>query len=169
MIRRIVLALALFTLLLPGLTAFSGCSSPEVRKAAIIDQLNPTEPNPDFITRATAVLENKGFKVDYFSGEAVTLELYRHLPAAGYNLIIFRAHSGLLGNEIRANQKTGLFSNQPYSQTGELFDRLFDRVVKAAVDNDPALFGTGADFVSQSMKGQFKNTTVIMMGCCSLD
>jgi hypothetical protein len=103
-----MLALALYTLFLPGLTVFSGCSSPDIQantetKAAIIDQLNPALPNPDFITRATAVLENNGFKVDYFSGEAVTLEFYRRLPAAGYSLILFRAHSGLLGNGTMAD------------------------------------------------------------------
>ena len=172
MVRRIILALAGCILLLPGLLAFSGCSSPEFRntaenKAAIIDQLNPTEPNPDFVTRATANLENHGFKVDYFSGEAVTLELYRQLPAAGYSLIIFRSHSGLLGTGQKGDQQTCLFTNQLYSQTGELTDQLFDRVVKARVDNGPVLFGIGADFVSSSMQGRFQNTTVIMMGCSS--
>jgi hypothetical protein len=172
MIRRVMLALALYSLLLPGLTVFSGCSSPDVQanteiKAAIIDQLNPSLPDPVFVTRAAAVLENNGFKVDYFSGEAVTLEFYRQLPAARYSLILFRAHSGLLGNGTKADQKTCLFTNQPYSQTGEWTDQLFDRVVKAGVDNGPALFGIGADFVRHSMKGQFKNTNVIMMGCSS--
>jgi hypothetical protein len=168
------MALALFTLLLPGLGVFSGCSSPDLRtntetKAAIIDQLNPTKLNSDFISRATAILENNGFKVDYFSGEAVTLELYRQLPSAGYSLIIFRAHSGLLGNGRKAEQKTCLFTNQPYSQTGEWTDQLFNRVVKAAVDSDPPLFGIGADFISGSMRGRFKDTTVIMMGCASFE
>jgi hypothetical protein len=46
---------------------------------------------------------------------------------------------------------------------------LFDRVVKAGVDDGLAFFGIGEDFVSHSMKGQFKNTTVIMMGCSSFE
>jgi hypothetical protein len=172
--RKIVLALVVFILLLLGLNVFNGCASPVLStnielKAVIIDQLNPTNPNPDFITRATAILENNGFKVDYFSAEAVTLELYRQLPASGFSLIIFRSHSGLLGNGTKADQKTCLFSNQPYRQTNELGDQLFDRVVKARVDNGPPLFGIGADFVSRSMRGQLNKTTVIMMGCSSFE
>lgn len=174
MSRRLILALAGCILLLLGLLAFGGCSSPEVRntadnKAAIIDQLNPSEPNPDFVTRATANLENHGFEVDYFSGEAVTLDLYRQLPVSDYSLIIFRAHSGLLGNGSKANQETCLFSNQLYSQTSELIDQLFGRVVTARVDNEQPLFGVNADFVRGSLHGQFKDTTIIMMGCSSLE
>jgi hypothetical protein len=177
-VYRVVLALALFILLLPGLTAFNGCSlSSEPAepgkssglRAAIIDQLNPSNPDPDFINRISAVLQKNGFTADYFSAEQITVDLYRRLPAQGYSLIIFRAHAGLLGNGQKADQKTCIFTNQPYSQKSEVAEQLFDRVVKAGVDEEPPLFGIGADFVNRSMHGRFEKTTVIMMGCSSFE
>jgi hypothetical protein len=178
MTRKIRLALATLTLTLLILITISGSSAADIRnapeidignKAAIIDQLNPARANPDFIARVKTILENNGLSADYFSGETVTLELYRQLPARGYRLIIFRAHSGLLGNGSKADQKTCLFTNQPYHQLSELLDQLANRVVKAAVNNDPPLFGIGADFVSSSMRGRFNNTLILMMGCSSCD
>jgi hypothetical protein len=35
------------------------------------------------------------------------------LPGCGYQLIIFRAHSGLLGSEGGIIKKTCLFTNEP--------------------------------------------------------
>jgi hypothetical protein len=171
--HRLFLALIFCLVLWPGLMALSGCAAvPQDNRpasAAIIDQLNPSIPNSDFITRTTALLENTGFKVDYFSGDRVNLDLYRRLPSAGYGLIIFRAHSGLLGNGAKTDQKTCLFTNQPYSRTADLGDQLLDRVVKAAVDECPPLFGIGAAFVGGSMHGRFNRTLIIMMGCSSLE
>jgi hypothetical protein len=174
MFRRVIIALACILLLLPGLLFFSGCSAPKPdnaswTRAAIIDQLDPTHPNPDFIAQATVLLEKKGFKVDHFSGESVTLELYRQLPESGYSLIIFRAHSGLLGNGSKADQQTCLFTNQPYRQMSEIADQLFNRVVKASVNTDPPLFGVGADFINHSLHGRFNKTVVIVMGCSSFE
>jgi hypothetical protein len=65
------------------------------RRAAIIDQLSLTQPNPDFAASATSILEQAGYAVDYFPGEQVTVDLYRNLPTHDYDLIILRVHSGI--------------------------------------------------------------------------
>jgi hypothetical protein len=166
-ISFILIVFAALTLVL------SACSSSalpvEGNKAAIVDQLSITEPNPAFIHQATATLQEQGLKVDYFQGDQITVDLYRRLPESGYSLIIFRAHSGLMGPGPKANQKTCLFTNQPYSKTDEFIDQLTDRVVSSAVDDKPPLFGIGAEFVAKSMRGKFNQTLIIMMGCSSLD
>jgi hypothetical protein len=170
---RLFLSLALFILIVPGLLIVNGCSSPELQnesnKAAIIDQLSGSEPNQAFITKTTAVLKNNGFEVDYYQGEKITVDLYRKLPALGYRLIIFRAHSGLMGNGRKTDQKTCLFTNQLYSQTAEIGDQLVNRLVKAGTDENPPVFGINADFVGKSMQVGFRHTAVIMMGCSSLE
>lgn len=169
---RAISALALLVLIAPGLFLFSGCTSPVIpveAKAAIIDQLDPADPNPAFIAKAITILQNNGFKTDYYEGSQVTLDLYRRLPALGYRILIFRAHSGLLGNGTKASQKTCLFTNQPYSQTAEIGDQLSNRLVKACVNENPPVFGIGADFVTNSLRARFNRTAVIMMGCSSLE
>jgi hypothetical protein len=166
------MALALFILIVPGLILYSGCPStglPVEAKAAIIDQLYILEPNQTFIDQATASLKKYGFTVDCYQGNEITVDFYRKLPALGYSLIIFRAHSGLLGSGDKAIPRTCLFSNEPYSETAHISEQLSDRLAKARIDeNHPWVFGIGADFVKKSMQANFNHTAVIMMGCSTL-
>lgn len=157
---------------LPGLTLFSGCSapSPELEaKAAIVDQLYSLQPNQAFIEQMTQELEDYGFEVDIYQGDEVTVDFYRELPSYGYNRIIFRTHSGLLGSEGEIIKRTTLFTNEPYSQTKHVAEQLSDQLAMARIDeNHPWVFGIGAKFVTQSMEGRFPNTVIIMMGCSTL-
>jgi hypothetical protein len=156
----------------PGLVIpCNGSSSgiPPEAKAAIIDQLYPSEPGQPFIDTLNTFLQDQGFKVDYFRGQDITVDFYRNLPARDYSLIIFRAHSGLLGNGAGNIEKTFLFTNEPYSDTSQIRDTFFNRLSRASVDDGPPLFGIGADFVNRSMRGNFNNAVVIMMGCSSLE
>ncbi len=63
-------------------------------RAAIVDQLSLTVPNPAFVDDATATLESDGYAVDYFPGEEATVDFYRDLPTHGYEVIVFRTHAG---------------------------------------------------------------------------
>ena len=61
-----------------------GPTQPTQPKAAIVDQgsLAPTSrPNPVFVKKATAILIEAGFSVDYYPGEEVTVEFFRNLPS----------------------------------------------------------------------------------------
>jgi hypothetical protein len=164
---------AIFLTCLVLLTAWCGCSSPrqpeKVDKAAVIDQLSLSDPNPSFIEKTVTALQNQGLTVDYFQGEEISLDLYRDLPAGGYRLIVFRVHSGLLGHGRKSDQHTCLFTNQLYHQKSEIGEQLANRVVKSGVGDQPPVFGINADFISGSLRSEFHHTAIVMMGCSSLD
>lgn len=82
-------------------------------QAAIVDQLSPSQPNPDFATSATKILEQAGYEIDYYPGEEVPVDLRRDLPTHGYDLIVLRVHSELTreisGEEATAREYVSLF------------------------------------------------------------
>jgi len=166
------IAVAVVIIALPGLTLFGGCSAPRPEleaKAAIVDQLYVLKPNQAFIDESTEVLEAYGFRVDVYQGDEITVDFYGKLPTYGYKLIIFRAHSGLLGREGQIIKRTSLFTNESYSQTKHVTEQLSDQLAMARIDeNHPWVFGIGSEFVTQSMEGRFPNTVIIMTGCSTL-
>ena len=141
-------------------------------KAAIIGQLYSLQPNEDFISEVAKELEDYGFQVDLYQGDEITVDLYSQLPTHGYKLIIFRAHSGLLGSKGETIERTSLFTNEPYSETKHATAQLTDQLAKARIAvNHPWVFGIGDKCGTQRMEGQFGNTVIIMMGrpCLYLD
>ena len=142
-------------------------------KAAIVDQLSLTLPNQTFIDTAASILVNANYTVDYFSGEKVTVEFYRNLPAYNYALIILRVHSAaaaLQGKEY-VEAPVCFFTSEPYSQYEHVPQQLDDQLVIASysMPQPPYYFGIMPKFVTSSMNGRFRNTTVIMMGCEGLN
>lgn len=143
-------------------------SSPEsnLPMAAIIDQLSVLNSNQTFLGQVTKQLESYGFEVDLYEGEEITVDFYRELPQMNYQLIIFRAHSGLLSGEEGVVRITTLFTNETYSETKHIKDQLTDRVAKARIDTKhPMIFSIKDSFITKSMEGDFDNTIIIMMGC----
>ena len=62
-----------------------------------------------------------------------------------------------------------LFTSEPYDRTRYLEEQEEGRLAQVAADeNSPVYFGVGAEFVRSSMRGNFKGSTVIMMGCNGL-
>jgi hypothetical protein len=174
--RYLAIALAVCTLALPGLVS-AGCPPPHPDsglKAAIVDQLAILEPNQAFIDQVTAELEACGFEVDVYSGEEVNVKLYRQLPKYGYELIIFRAHAGLLkaeeGSEVvGVKRATYLFTAEEYSQMKYVREQLDDQLLPAEMTADfPLVFAVNSKFVLESMQGRFDDTVIIMMGCSCL-
>jgi hypothetical protein len=176
--KSLTIALVILILVLPGLAFYDGCSAPpsESRndnnaqlKAAIIDQLYTLQPNQAFIDQTVEVLNDYGFEVDVYSGNEVTVDLYRKLPSYGYKLILFRAHSGIMGSEGQLIKRTFLFTSEPYSETEHFKEQLLDQLAKARIDeNHPFLFAISTKFIDRSMEGQFAHTAIIMMGCSCL-
>ncbi|MFC1593126.1 hypothetical protein ACFL4C_03845 [Candidatus Omnitrophota bacterium] len=149
-----------------GTVSSSGSGEP---RAAIIDQLYSLQPNEVFVSETTQQLEAYGFVVDLYQGNEITVDLYRQLPSYGYSLIIFRAHSGLIGSEGEITKRTCLFTNENYSETKHVTEQLADQLAMARIDEyHPWVFGIGDEFVTRSMEGQFDNTVIIMMGCSTL-
>jgi len=131
-------------------------------KAAIVDHLSLTYPNQTFIETATTILKQAGCTVDYYPGEQVTVEFYRHLPTHEYSLIILRVHSTAPYGK--------LFTSEQYSASKYVYEQLTDQVLKVSfyAETPPFYFGISQFFVMDSMIGNFKNTTIIMMGCNGL-
>lgn len=143
--------------------------NPEL-KAAIIDELSLTSPNQTFVQAATDIIEQANYSVDYYSGEKVTVDLFRNLPTLGYGIIILRVHSGAVG--LEGTQKifsVDLSTSELYSSTKYVYEQLTGQLDKDLVTGlGQYYFGIGSGFVTSSMKGKFQNTTVIMMGCQGL-
>jgi hypothetical protein len=138
-------------------------------RAAIVDHLSLTEPDPDFVEAATDLLEQAGYAVDYFPGEEVTVEFYRQLPTWGHELIILRVHSaqGRVGDQP-ANWVT-LFTVDPYDTSAYRSEQTRQRLSKVSYfKGGPAYFGVMPSFIKSSAKGDFQGATIIMMGCDGL-
>jgi hypothetical protein len=145
------------------------CSQVDVPRAAIVDQLGISQPNETFIEESTALLNDAGFDVDYYEGESVTVKFYKKLPTHCYSLILLRVHSATFNPERRV---LDFFTSEPYSKSKYVGDQLDDRVRACAFapyeEGDPVYFGITHKFVRSSMKDEFNNTMVIMMGCDGL-
>ena len=165
-----------------------GFTQPTPPKAVIVDQgsLAPTSgPNPVFIKKATAILKEVGFSVDYYPGEEVTVEFYRNLPNYGYDFIIDRTHSAMhypksyISVSAFSLPKKGhlcIFTNEPLDRIKikkYLFDVQNARLIgcgykKGGEKKGDLYFGITPCFVMLSMRWRFDGTTVIMMGCDGL-
>lgn len=143
-------------------------------RAAIVDQLSLTFPNEQFVENATNLLEGAGYLVDYYQGEEVTVDFFRHLPEEDYDLLVLRLHSARIEGEYRGEQldEAVLFTNEPYRDAHPEDPRTyFDEQVNARLnvaythEGAPRYFGITADFIEFAMQGKLDDTLVIMMGC----
>lgn len=160
----------------------TACSSPKQatptptteigpRKAALVDQIALTNQNPEFTDQALAYLEEAGFTVDAYEGEEITVELYRTLPAQGYQLILFRSHSTNILNENTPGGPVFLFTSEVYEKNRYVKEQLANRIGRTRLlydDNSPLYFAILSGFVRQDMKGRFDDTLIIIGGCQSL-
>jgi hypothetical protein len=166
-------ALAFF--LTPARGLITSDSSPDIARAAILDQLYLTFPNDEFISAASQRLESAGYDVDVFQGREVTVELYRNLPKQGYEVVILRVHSGLV-EEIDPSSGSETLTDYVSLFTGESFTptRYIQEVedgpigVASSYEGGPEYFGVGPTFIESSMNGDFDDTLVILMGCDGL-
>ena len=85
-----------------------------VPSAVIVDQLSAGGAKPPFAHTVTEQLEAAGYTVDYYPAEEVTVDFYRQLPTLGYDLILLRAHSGLIQGGEREGEAF-LFTSEPYN------------------------------------------------------
>lgn len=143
-------------------------SPPEI---AIVDHLSffPEQRNPTFVNTCKTILEEGRLTWAYHKGEEVTVNFYRNLPSSGTSIIILRVHSAIMRTETGTISILGLFTSERYSDDAANKypeDVLNDRLVKAFfTQGEEEYFGIVPKFVEESMKGNFKNTIIIMMGC----
>ncbi len=134
-------------------------------KAAIVDHLSISWPNPAFVKECTAILERVGYTVNYYKGEEVTVEFYRKLPTHGYKLIILRAHSAYIPQYL----SLAIFTSEPYTKHRYVYEQLRNRVASGYLTpykkGDPKYLVITDKFVRFNMKGSFDGAVVVMMGC----
>jgi hypothetical protein len=153
-----VASIAGFLMLRPG-------EPPGPPKAAIVDQLSLTAPNPAFAQKARTILKEGGYEVDYFAGEWVTVDFYRDLPKRDYDLLIMRTHAGRWETGGRQTDVADLFTSELYSPERYVEEQRDGRLRIAVYDAEsPEYFSVTADFVRASMGG-LDGATVILMGC----
>ena len=151
-----------------------GASDDGQLRAVIVDQLELTQPNPEFVSNTQGMLTEAGYTVDYISGEDVTVDFYRTLPEKDYDIVLMRVHAGITTEVDQATgERTGteyvsLFTGEPYDETKYPQEQI-NRLGKARYtpESDP-LFGIGPEFVEDSMEGDFGDALVVMMGCDGL-
>jgi hypothetical protein len=138
-------------------------------RAAIVDQLALTQPNPAFVQATTDLLEQAGYAVDYYPGEEVTVEFYREFPSHPYDLIIFRVHSALGREDGQPADWVTLFTADAYHETWYVGEQKTRRLSMVSYYEDgPPYFGIMPDFIRSSMRGDLRDTTVVLMGCDGL-
>jgi len=146
-------------------------TEPEVRKAALVDQIALMNPDPEFTDQALAYLNEAGFSTDVYEGEEVTVELFRTLPEKGYQLILFRSHSTNILNETIPGGPVFLFTSEVYDKHKYVKEQLANRIGRAKIlygENSPLYFAIVAGFVRHEMVGHFDDTLIIIGGCQSL-
>jgi hypothetical protein len=138
-------------------------------RAAIVDHLSLTFPNQTFVEMATKILRQANYTVDYYPGEETTVNFYRNLPTYGYKILILRVHSSatVWGS---SEGPVAFFTSERYDQTRHVSEQLTDQLSKSVYSEDEmskgiVYFGIYPSFVTRSLNGKWRNTTVIMMGC----
>jgi hypothetical protein len=157
--------------------------APELR-AAIVDQLGATDPNPEFVEAATGMLQQAGYAVDYYPPEQVTVDFYRQLPEQKYLLIVFRVHIARFDEEsltmedpVRRQAILDAFAEGAFLFTTEQYDRskyaedraelrLF-QVRNLSGSGDVRYFGITPRFI-EATQGRFDKTVILLMGCDGL-
>jgi hypothetical protein len=170
----LVAAVGVGVLLASGGGDDGGGGAGAAKTAVIVDQLQLTAPNPEFVSEARGILAEAGYSVEYIAGDQVTVDLYRALPSRGYDLVLLRVHAGITTEiEAATGERTGteyvsLFTGEAYDPTkyhGEMVNFLGKATY---VDGGDPLFGIGPAFIEEAMEGDFDGATVVMMGCDGL-
>ncbi len=153
------------------INVFNQSKYPLTLRAAIIDQLYASYPNQALTKKITQYLEDYGFEVDIYQGDNVTVNFYCGLAKLGYNLLVIRSHSGAMSYNADPKETLGtyLFTTEPYSTLKYPKEQINNEIAMASVETDqPRFFAIGPKFVTDSMKGRFNHTVVIIDGCSGL-
>jgi hypothetical protein len=141
------------------------------RSAAIFDQLSVYLPNEELIERVRSSLSLSGYTVEIFSGNDITVDMYRELPSRNYGVILLRVHSTSSVQQEEDKVIKGapviLLTGESYSAHKYSYEQLMGYVQRVKVDGG-VYFGIGAEFVLNRMEGSFPNSLIIIAGCESM-
>jgi len=147
----------------------------KIKKAAIIDQLYRDIPNPHYQNQTMIYLQDRGYDVDLYTTEDITIDFYKELPSMDYDFIVFRTHSLSIYGK---NPSEWLFSGEKYSNKVHIAETLSGQLspgVPFIVTEDQTItysealkeryFMIGSKFIDESMVGQFPGSVIILGGC----
>ena len=129
------------------------------KRAAIIDGIGLTKPNPEFIEEAKNALSRAGLSVEVYVGEKVTINLLRSI--GGYEMLILRTHSAV-------SQTDGylyIFSAERYNRNQYVIEQMegIVREARTFIEGESPYFALRADQLGG--ENGLKGTTIIIMGC----
>jgi hypothetical protein len=129
-----------------------------------------TDPDPEFVKKASTYLQDAGFDVDVYQAEEITVDFYRTLPTKGYKLILVRTHS-TIALRWEGEHRPGpvsLATSELYSESKWLSQQLTEQIgsVRTLYDEPgPWYFAIRSGFVIYQMEGRFSDTLIILGGC----
>ena len=132
-------------------------------RAALVDELSATMPDPSFVSSTVAELTRAGYAVDYYGPDMATVDLYRNLPSMGYGLIIFRAHTAW----SRA-PGISILTSEAYNTNKYTLEQLTDQLDRVTVYGNQDYFAITPVFVREAMQGTFPGSNILVMGCDGL-
>lgn len=134
----------------------------------LIDQLSITHPNKTFYWTTQELLNRFNLQLWYKEGIFNNVDFFKKLASYNYKIIILRVHSAM-SPEGNLAIFTGEKWDDRKASFNYLTDILADRIVRVKVEeNSTPYFGITPDFIKGSMKGNFEDTIIIMMGCQGL-
>jgi hypothetical protein len=133
-------------------------------KAALIDEVSQTIPDPYLISNVTNALTRVGYTVDYYGPNDVTVDFFKALPSRGYGVVILRNHSAALTGDVIA-----LVTSEPFDPRRFVSEQQAGLVVEARLgSSNTTYFGITPIFVREAMQGTFPNTILVLTGCAGL-
>jgi len=136
-------------------------------KAAIIDQLSKDFYNQTFVDTLTNILNEAGFKVEYYNYSKTNVEFFKGLAKGNYGIIILRIHAALR----KDGSTVDFFTSEKYVANNhkELQDKgllvMGELNISGTIEN---YFAFTPEFVKE-LEGTFPKSIVIAMGCQTLN
>ncbi len=136
-------------------------------KAAIIDQLSEDFYNKTFVHTVTNILNESGFKVEYYNHTQTKVEFFKGLAKGNYGIIILRTHAALRKNDSAVD----FFTSEYYDD--KKYEELQSKglLVMGVLNISGTIkkyFAFTSDFVKE-LEGTFPKSIVIAMGCQTLN
>jgi len=159
----LILAVASSSIAVYFLHPFTTTTFKHVREggAAIVDALSELNPNPSFQEAATEYLNAAGMYVDVYKSSTVSVDFMKSFPA-GYELIVFRVHSGT----SRRARGVFYFTSELYDESKYQPEQFRGELLPAkGYEGDAQVFAFGSKFVDTYLEGRFQSAIIIGMGC----
>lgn len=145
--------------------------------AALVDHLSffPEQRNQTFVEDAANLFRKGGLTSTYYDGDKTKVDFYRDLPSYGTDLMILRVHSAIMKTETGAIDKLGLFTSERYYNASDAYTKYpedveNERLVIAFFNETErelgiSYYGIVPEFIEESVRGDFEDAIIVMMGC----